>query len=159
MISINLYEIFLQMLNFGILLFLVNKFLIRPVHKVLLERSEAIKGKLDHASSMKEDAEKLLTEQQDSLKTARVEAKEIRQRAEDAASDDRKRVMNQAQDDASRLMDNAKKEISLQVVRAKKVLLDEVGQSAVALSSQLLKRNLNAEDQASIIAQGVKQFN
>lgn len=159
MISINLYEIFFQMLNFCILLFFVNKLLIIPVHKVLKDRSESIKGKIDEAVSMKTDAQKLLSEQEEVLKSARLEAKQIRQRAEDSASEERKRVICVAQDDAGRLIDNAKKDITLQITRAKKVLLDEVGQSAVALSSQLLKRNLNSKDQSSIIEQGVKQFN
>ena len=43
-ISINLYEIFMQMINFLILLWLVNKFMIRPLSQLLTERSNTIKA-------------------------------------------------------------------------------------------------------------------
>ena len=156
MISINLYEILMQIINFGILLFLVNNFLIRPVHKVLKDRAKSIQERVDICESNKQETVKVLQEQKTFLKEARLEAKSIRQGAEEAAEKERERMLVQAQVEADRLILNAKKEIQLQIARAKKELLDEAGQSAVALCSQLLKRKLTVKDQSVLLSQGAK---
>lgn len=156
MISINLYEIFFQMLNFGVLLFFVNKLLIKPVHKVLTERAEKIQGQIQDSQDMKKEAEQLLGQQKQALQEARVEAKEIRERSELSAEEEKQRLVDQAKQEAQRLLVQAKKDIDSQVIAAKKSLLDEIGNSAISLSSQLLKRNLDAKDQKAIISQGVQ---
>ncbi|MEK9658023.1 MAG: F0F1 ATP synthase subunit B [bacterium] len=159
MISINIYEILMQMFNFGVLLFFVNKLLAKPVSRVLQERSDRIRTLLDSTEAKKKEAGLLLEQQEKVLHTARIEAKDIRRRAEEAASVDEARLIKRAKEDADRLITNAKKEIDLQVIRAKKDLLDEAGRSALALSSQLLKRHVNERDQRIIMSEGVEQFN
>ena len=156
MISINLYEIFMQMVNFSILLFLVNKFLIKPVDKVLKDRAKSIQSRVDECESNKLESEKLLQDQKDCLKEARLEAKTIRKNAEDASKKEQDKLMYKAQQDANVLLENAKKDISLQITRAKKELLDDAGKSAVALCSQLLKKEFTEKDQKNLMAQTSK---
>ena len=42
MISINIYEIIMQMVNFLILLYLLNRFLIKPLSEFIEKRSSAV---------------------------------------------------------------------------------------------------------------------
>ena len=125
------------------------------MHKVLVERATKIQGQIQDSQNMKKEADQLLSQQQKALQDARVEAKEIRERSELSAGKTKERLVQDAKNESQRLIDQAKKDIDSQVVAAKKTLLDDIGSSAISLSSQIIKRNLNAKDQKTIISQGV----
>ena len=85
MISINPYEIILQIINFGILYWLLKKFLAKPMAKFLSDRSNLIKHNIETSELNKKKSEELLAQQKETLKSAQVEAQTIRKKAEDAA--------------------------------------------------------------------------
>ena len=63
MISINPYEIILQMINFGILYYLLKRFLAKPLSSMLKNRANTIQHNLENAEMSKRKASELLTEQ------------------------------------------------------------------------------------------------
>ncbi|RAP33118.1 ATP synthase F0 subunit B, partial [Candidatus Marinamargulisbacteria bacterium SCGC AAA071-K20] len=105
MISINIYEILMQTLNFGLLLWLLNKFLIKPLQKYLDERSDSIKGNIDSAKSSNDEAAALVTQQKGLLKEARVEAKDIREKTEFAAKKEHEEMISKTKEESKRLID------------------------------------------------------
>ena len=93
MISINIYEIAMQMVNFMVLLFLLNKFAIKPLSQFLETRAASIKEDIETAESNKVDSEKLLEEQKELFQKAREEAKEIRLNVEQSSKVEREQII------------------------------------------------------------------
>ena len=158
MISINIYEIVMQMVNFLILLFLMNKFMIKPLSEFLDKRAFSIKEDIQKAESSREDAEKVLLDQKELFRTARDEAKQIRVQAEEASRIEKDTLIASAKAEAQRLLQSAKKELEQDVASAKKDLLSETGNLVVQLSEQILKRELNVKDKESLVSETMEQL-
>jgi F-type H+-transporting ATPase subunit b len=157
-ISINIYEIAMQMVNFMILLFLLNKFAIKPLSQFLESRAATIKEDIETAESNKVDSEKLLEEQKELFQKAREEAKEIRLNAEESSKVEREQIITEAKAEAKRILDDARKQIDQSIAGAKKDLLSETGELAVMLSKQILKREVNAKDQEALVSETLGQL-
>ena len=126
MISINPYEIILQMINFGILYYLLKRFLAKPLSSMLKNRANTIQHNLENAEMSKRKASELLTEQKEALKAAQIDAQSIRKNAESAASKELSAVIETGKAKADQLIDQAKKDIALAETNARKTLLTDV---------------------------------
>jgi F-type H+-transporting ATPase subunit b len=157
-ISINIYEIVMQMVNFLILLFLMNKFMIKPLSEFLENRADSIKEDIQKAESSKEDARKALLDQKELFKQAREEAKGIRVQAEEATRIEKDALLATAKTDAKRLLQEAKKELEQDVSNARKALLSETANLAIKLSEQILKRELNVKDKELLVSESLGQL-
>ena len=138
MISINIYEISMQIVNFLILLWLVNRYLIQPMSTFLEERAGQIKADIDTAETNKEKSNGLVEEKKELLNQARAEAKKIREEAEDVAKIEKEKTVLKAKEETAQMVVQAKKEIELNLVQAKKQLLTETGDLAIKLSKKVL---------------------
>jgi F-type H+-transporting ATPase subunit b len=150
-ISINIYVILMQMVNFCILLWLLNKYLVKPLSDFSEKRSKGIQQNIEAAEADKKESEKILTERKDHLRKAHQEAKQIRQDAEDATNKERTLVLQQAKNESEQLITNANKEITINYTNAKKVLKAQIGELAVNLSQKIIKKNIDEKSQETII--------
>ena len=158
MISINIYEIIMQMVNFLILLYLLNRFLIKPLSEFIEKRSGDIKREIDEAKNNKEQSEKLLEEQRVVLNDARQEAKTIREKAEENSQKEKEMIVAGAKKESDQLLNQAKKDIELVVDKAKKDLVNEVGEISVTLAESVLKRTIDHKDKENLISDGLKKI-
>ena len=149
--STNLFEILMQMLNFLILLWLMNKFLFRPLGSFLENRENTIKSDLEQSESARKEAEGLVQEQREILNQARHEAKQIRDDADKAAGREREALLAESKEDAKQLLNNAKKEIALNIERARQDLLKEIGALSVDLAGRVLKREMQSSDHQTVL--------
>ena len=58
----ELYTIIAQLINFSVLLFILNKFLYKPVLKTMDKRREDIKNKIEETQNKLEESDKLKEE-------------------------------------------------------------------------------------------------
>lgn len=151
MISINLYEIFFQCVNFVILLWLIQKFFAKPMGDFLQGRANRIKRDLEESESNRTESERVLAEQKSNLKSAYQDAQEIRAAAEEANKKERSAAVSQAKKDAKQIVDAAKKEIDVEVGNAKKALAQQVGTLSISLTEKLLKKSIDASENQDII--------
>lgn len=152
MISINFYEIVMQILNFSILLFLLNKFMFKPLGKYLNEREKTIKNNIDQAQVSNDEAQKLLDEQKELLNKAKVEAKEIRDQGEKTSKLEREKIISESKKDAEKILANASKEIEQGYSKAKNELLNEIGSLSIQLSKEVLKRDMKNSDHEEVVS-------
>ncbi len=157
MISINPYEIILQIVNFGILYFLLKKFLAKPLSEFLSNRANSIKHNLEHAEITKKKAEDTLNENKELLKTAQLDAQAIRKRAEEASKKELKSIIDAGQEQSSQLIEQAKKDIEQQTNNARKKILEDTGSLVVKVVSKYISTSVSKEDQQSTIDNLVNQ--
>ncbi|MGL4969263.1 MAG: ATP synthase F0 subunit B, partial [Fusobacteriaceae bacterium] len=75
-VSIDI-NMFWQIINFIVLMFMFNKYLKAPLAKILTDRKNTIVNDLEQAQEAKKSAETLKKEMEEVLKKSRIEANEL----------------------------------------------------------------------------------
>lgn len=151
-------SLIIQAFNFLLLLFLLYRFLYRPLLRTLDSRSAAIKQQLDEAQAAREEAKRRLGEAEERIREARAEAQAAREAAIREAQELRERLSAQAREEASRLVAAARAEIEQDVRRAKAELREEVGTLAVEIAERLIGQSLREADHRRIVEEALEQM-
>lgn len=144
--------LFAQLLVFFILAWFTMKFVWPPIMKALDDRAKKIADGLAASDKAKTDlalAEKKVV---DELRKARESAGDLRTVAEKQATT----IVDEARSEAARIItaarEAAEKEAGTAAQRAKEALRDQVAQLAVAGATQILRREINAQVHADLLA-------
>ena len=146
------------MVNFLILLYLLNKFLVKPLSEFIQKRAEGIETDIEVAKENRKQTDELFENQQVLLVNARQEAKEIIKQSEEITLREKENILKEAKNTASDLVENAKKEIDLSVKKAKKDLQEEVGELAVNLAEKILKKSIDSKQRKLLLDDGLNKF-
>jgi F-type H+-transporting ATPase subunit b len=156
-INLNV-TVLIQAINFLILIFLLSKFLFKPLAKFLADRSAGIEKSLAEAKAAHEAAAKAQTEYQAQVREAQREIAAIREQGQRDVEAERQRLIQASRDEAGRLVALAKSEIEMETKRAKAGLRDEAAGLAVAAAERLLGRTMGGEDQKRLAEQYVREL-
>lgn len=141
-----------QIVVFVALWWFTARFVWPPITKALDERSKRIADGLAAADKAKADLASAERRVADELKKARDGAAELRSGAERQAG----QLLEEARAEAGRIVAAAKKaaeeEAALAAQRAKDQLRDQVAQLAVAGAERILRREIDANRHAELLA-------
>ncbi|HHO77296.1 MAG TPA: ATP synthase F0 subunit B [Deltaproteobacteria bacterium] len=141
MIELN-WTFFVQVINFLVLMFILNKILYKPILKVLDERDERVVGGQTKAKQLVAESEKIFTSYNDKLQVAKIEALGTKNSARKEASDQANLIIGDARKKAEEIIHQIQQEMSMEVDRAKKELEPEVGIMASTIAQQILGRKV-----------------
>jgi F-type H+-transporting ATPase subunit b len=150
--------ILIQAINFLILIFLLSKFLFKPLTTFLADRSAGIQKSLAEAKAAHEAAVKAQSEYQAQMREAQREIAAIREQGQREVELERQRLIQASRDEAERLVAQAKAEIEMETKRAKASLRDEAADIAVAAAERLLGRTMGGDDQKRLAEQYVREL-
>jgi F-type H+-transporting ATPase subunit b len=144
--------LFAQLVVFFILAWFTMKFVWPPIMKALDERAKKIADGLSAADKAKSDlalAEKKVV---DELKKARESATELRAGAEKQGA----QLIEEARQEAAQIIAQARKaaegEAAVAAQRAKEALREQVATLAVAGAERILRKEINAQVHADLLA-------
>ncbi len=143
-VSIDI-NMFWQIINFFILVFLFNKFLKKPLMIIIKKRREKIAEEILEA---KRNNEKAFSDKEEAniiLKNAKKEASEIVQLAERKAEERKEAIISEATTQREKMIKSAEAEIEKMKQSAKKELEKEMSKLAVSLAEKIIKENLNSD--------------
>src|SRR3990170_531683 len=109
--GVNPVALLFQVINFLLLLYLLNRFLFKRVFALLDERSSRISKGLEDAEAAARDRELARAEREAALDEARKEAADMLARANKIAEDTRKDILQQARSEAEKVSARARGEI------------------------------------------------
>ena len=148
-------SLLIQVVNFGLLLFFLWKFLYRPFLAKLNERSQAIKKSLSEAQA---EAERQREEHRKQLQAAYAEAQSIREAALKEAAEEQRRLVEAARAEAGRLVEGARAEVEQDVRRARQELRQEVADLAVSAAERLIRKSLRGEEHKKIVTDAIAEL-
>ncbi|WP_188432440.1 F0F1 ATP synthase subunit B [Kroppenstedtia guangzhouensis] len=146
-----------QVVAILILMFLLKRYALGPVMKVMNERSEHIEQQITTAEQNRAEAEKLVAEQKEALSQARQEAKDLLERARAQKEREAEEIIRDARERAERLISEAKSEIISEKEQAIQELRDEVGTLSVMLASKMIEKEIKAKDQSALVKKYLNQ--
>ncbi len=121
MISLNA-TIFVQVTLFLILLFILNKKLIQPLHQVILERQDYIKNKTKELEELENKLKELEQQYEERLQLAAREAIAIKEKYRREGAEIARDTMIDVQETVSKLRLKVKAEVEEELGRAREKL-------------------------------------
>ncbi len=127
-----------------LLIFILNRTLFKPINRVLDERERLGAGRLSEAKQMLVQYEERLNRYEEQLRAARAEAYQQLETQRREALAARQEMVGQVKADTAKQITAAREEIAGQVENARKNLEGEARAMAAIISSQILRRQVNA---------------
>ena len=129
--------------NFLLLLFVLHRFLYKPVLRMLDERSTRIRESLAQAESVREETARLEAESRNILAEARRDGQQLLAQANRNAEQIMTEARRQAQAEGDRLIERARSEIERERDQTFQELREQVADLAVSAASRVVRRSLD----------------
>jgi F-type H+-transporting ATPase subunit b len=149
--SVDVWKLAFQVINFLILLYLLNRFLFKPVLARLDERSAKIAKGLEDAEVAARDRELARAEREAAVAEARKEANEMIARANKIAEDTRNEILTSARAEAEKVSTRAREEIVAEKDKAMAEIRGQVAELALAAAGKLVRRQMDDPTQRRLV--------
>jgi len=143
---------------FVLLLIVLSKTAWKPILEAMHQREGAIRQALDDAEAAHERAKALIAEYEGKIDKAREESQAIFDEARRDADDIRAQIEKDARERADETVERAKREIGQLTAKAWDGLVREAATLATEAASQIIEKDLTAEDHAGLVAGVVSKF-
>ncbi len=154
-ISVNIWQILISLLNLFILFLILKKFLFKPVKRVEEERSAELEKQYKDAENAEAAADALKSRWDEKIKTAETEAGEIKRQAKEKAENSADRIVAEAHKKAEEITESAREQARLERKKDEANLRREIADTSVALASKLIGREINADDHKVLIDEAI----
>ena len=151
LLDVNPGLIIWTIVTFLILLFILKKVAWKPILSALDQREKDIKDSLEKAEKAKEDAQKILDENQATLAKAEEESKKIIEQSRSYAENLKEQMLKESKEQAKKLVEDAAEEIDRRKDSAFEELKDQVAKIAVNAAEKIMKQNLDADKNKHIV--------
>lgn len=141
----------LTILNLFIQMFLMKKFLFKPIRRVLEERQKRADQNIRAAEQEKAEAEAVKAEYTKNMEQAREEAAGILERAKQDASQQADELLQSARSEAQALKAKAESDIRQEKKRALNEAKDEIGGLAMDIAGRVVEREIHEADYRALI--------
>ena len=158
LVSFDKWTFIVQILNLFIQIWLFKRFLFEPVKKVMAKRQEEVGRMYDDAETAKADAEASRKYYNETIKTVRLEAEQIAERAVSNARFKGQEIVRNAQAQAVKIKEKAEEDIALERKKVMDQARGEISDMAIEIASKLVERNINADDQQALIEQFMTDY-
>jgi F-type H+-transporting ATPase subunit b len=149
--QVDVWKLAFQVINFLILLYLLNRFLFKPVLARLDERSSKISKGLEDAEVAARDRELARAEREAAVAEARKEAAEMLASANKIATDTRNEILTEARAEAEKVTSRAREEIVAEKDRAMAELRAQVADLALAAAGKLVRSEMDGPTQRRLV--------
>ena len=155
--GINLPGLITQLISFAILVFLLTRFLYKPVVKLLDERAEKIKKGLSDAESASKGAEEAASKIEEELSQARLEGKKLVEAAREASNQLREDEKEKIAVEISQMMEKAKKEINSERDSAILELKNRFGELVVDAAGKVIEKEIDEKSHSELITKALEE--
>lgn len=150
-ISVNLWQILISLINLVLLFFILKRFLFKPINRILSERQAEADALYGEAKLKISAAERSRHEWEQKLAAAESEANKIMENAVAAAHAHESKINAEAHKRAEYIIRSAKAEAELEKEKAAESIKHEIVEASAALAEKLIEREINADDHKRLI--------
>ena len=150
-ISVNIWNILVSLLNLIILFLLVKKFLFKPVNNMLDRRQSEIDKRYEAADEAKRIAEEDKLLWNEKIDTVKAETDEMIKKAQNSAKRQGETIVSKAKEQADGIIRQAENQAQLEMKKAEESIKQEIVEVSTALANKILEREINTEDHRGLI--------
>jgi F-type H+-transporting ATPase subunit b len=140
---------FVELIAFGIIVWILAKFVIPPINRAMTARQEAIKTEFADLEEAKAAARKAEEEFKAQIADARHEAAKIREAAKEQGAEIVGEAREQAQSEAARIVEHGHAQVRAERQQAIASLPAEVGTLAIDLAGRIVGESLEDDERST----------
>ena len=149
--------IFWSVLSFGLLFFVLKKFAFPPILEALEMREKKIRADIEDSERLKNEAQKIKQELEETLQAAHGKAETIVQLAHDEAKKAQEKSLVETEAKVRQIQKDAEQEVQ----SSRNKLLQEIRSYTAALTiastEKFLKTALNEDDKKRLVEESIEQ--
>ncbi len=142
---------FSQLINFVVLLFILQRFLYKPMLNMLHQRQERIRESMDYAERVKQEAARAQADYEKKIEESRRAGQAIIAQATQQAERAREEILAQAREEARQIKAKAMEDVEYERKRVMAELRDEVAELAILAAGRVLGRALDAQTHREVV--------
>lgn len=155
--GISVADMIWAIINFLILLAILNKFLYKPLLKMMDDRKSEIKRDLDSAAQANAEALKAKEEYLKQIEQAKEEAQRIMEKATKMGEETSEALISQAREETSKMTEKAREMIRLEKEEALNQLRDEVSTLVVTAAGKVIDKTIDQEAHEKLIREFIAE--
>ena len=140
-----------QICNLFIQMYLIKRFLFKPVLAILDKRRAMADAQIQDAKKAKEEAETMKAGYESDMAKAKETANAIMQNAERDAAARSEAIINEAQNQAASIKAKAEADIIQEKKKAVNDIKNEIGGIAMDIAGKVIEREISEEDHRKLI--------
>ena len=137
--------------NLLIQMYLIKRFLFKPINNMLQKRKELADAEIREAEKAKTEAEAIKSEYEQNMLEAKTRANEILANAQKTAALQSEEVVREANRQAAAIKAKAESDIAQEKRKAVNEIKDEIGGMAVEIAGKVIEREISEADHAKLI--------
>lgn len=156
-LGINGWNLAVQAIAFLIFVYLLWRFAVGPIVRVLDQRQYKISESLMAAERMQQELRESAAKNEEIMAQARREAQDLLNSARQNADQIVSRANEQAAASADEFLARAQETLRQETAQARQELRQEVADLAVNAAGKILRKEISADDQRSLIEQTLSE--
>ena len=140
-----------QIINLFIQMYLIKKFLFKPINEILEKRKNLADKTIREAREAKDEADSLKDQYEDSLTSAHAEAAQIVSDAQKEAQSKADALVKEAQEEAAGIKARAAADIEQEKKKAVNEAKDEIGSLAMDIAGKVVEKEISEADHKKLI--------
>jgi F-type H+-transporting ATPase subunit b len=148
---------FVELVAFIIVVFVIGRYILPPINKVMNERQSTIHQALIDAEEAKRRSAAAEEEYKRILGEARMQARSVVEEANKMAEQARSERRQQAEAEYERIVSSASAEVEAQTRRAQEELRAQTAELAIAVAEKVLGEGIDRNAQTSFIDRTIDQ--
>ena len=146
-----------QLVNFGIVVFVLYKFAIKPLSITMDQRTETIEKSLNDAKKIEEDLTRLAADKEQAMLEAKKQAQEIIEKARKQGEVQGKNMVDDAKKEVQTVIAAAKEQIAQEKQTMIKDVKAEVSNLVIKATAKILEKVTTKEVDAKLIEESLKE--
>ena len=151
LVTIVPWTLIAQILNLFLQMYLIKRFLFKPINEIIEKRRKMATEELDSARVLNEEAEALKYEYEANIAEAKEKANEIIASANRSALSRSDEIIAEANKEATAIKNKAEADILQERKKAINDIKNEIGSMAVDIAGKVIEREVNVDDHEKLI--------
>lgn len=158
LLGVNLFTALFTLANTVALFLVLKRSLFKPVLKVIEERQQEIDDMYDAAGKAKASADAMEAEYREKLSAATQTSERMVKEAVVRGQSREEEIIRQANQEADAIRKKAVADIAQEKKKAVNDAKDEISEIAVAIAEKVVGRELNVQDQSSLVDRFISEL-
>ncbi|GIV96527.1 MAG: ATP synthase subunit b [Herpetosiphonaceae bacterium] len=157
-LGINVQLLISQIINFGLLAFLLYKFLYNPILNALNERTRRIQESIENAEQVKQQLQRARQDYDAQLAEARREAQSIIAQATERAKAQEQELVAEARERVARMEAEARERLEQERQQLLRNLQSEIADLVTRTASVVVRQQLDPKVHQKLIEESIQQL-
>lgn len=140
-----------QICNLFIQVYLIKKFLFKPVNEILAKRRALADAEISDAKKAKDEALEMKSEYEKNMADAKSRASEILAAAQKTAAIQSEEMLQETQKQVAAIKAKAESDIAQEKRKAVNEIKDEIGGMAMDIAGKVIEREISEDDHRKLI--------